>query len=188
MTLAALSTTLGASTGWGSHLPWDALSRCPSTLSFPCCPPEQSQEPQHTSQGVIAGGSWAGGRVDMWGGETAGICPWSAPACLEPSMLRLFLLSHGSIMLFLQPKPLQPHSRAGCSWGAWAGSEGLSSQGKREDDLGANLELAFPKSFQTPRLLAGSVTAPASLSSSTMSFPWQGQQWGKNNTQKTRDM
>lgn len=76
---------------------------------------------------------------------------------------------------------------------ATKGELGLALQGdltreREEEDLGANLELGFPKPFQTWRLLAGSGTAPASLSGYTMSFPWQGQRRGKNNTQKTRDM
>lgn len=69
-----------------------------------------------------------------------------------------------------------------------AGGAGEAPQGsfsrEKEENLGTNLELMFPKPFQTLRLLAGSVPAPASLSSSTMSFHWQGQQWRKNNTAK----
>lgn len=80
--------------------------------------------------------------------------------------------------------PAEPRHR----WEPGLPLRGSPAPDRQEDDLGANLELAFPKSFQALRLLAGSVTAPASLSGSTMSFSWQGQQWGKNNTQKTRDM
>lgn len=38
-------------------------------------------------------GAGQGDSVAMLGGGTPGIRPWSAPACLEPPMLSLFLLS-----------------------------------------------------------------------------------------------
>lgn len=66
--------------------------------------------------------------------------------------------------------------------------QGAPAREREGGGLGANLELGFPKPFQRWRLLAGSIAAAASLSGSTMSFPWQGQRWGKNNTQETRDM
>lgn len=81
----------------------------------------------------------------------------------------------------LQAKPHQPQppARGGGELG------GLRRALTRErEDLGANLELVFPKPFQTLRLLAGSAAAPASLSSYTMSFHWQGQRRGKNNPEK----
>lgn len=189
VTLAALSSILGASTGRGSELPWDAFSRCPSALCSPSCPPApQPGAPAHFPR-VTPGGSWAGGGVAVWGGGTPGICPWNASACLEPPMLRLFLLSPSCCFCSqASAAPQQSRLLLGSPGQARLAPRGSPAGERGEDDLGANLELAFPKPFQTPRLLAGSVTAPASLSGSTVSFPWQGQQWGKNNTQKTRDV
>lgn len=122
--------------------------------------------------------------------------PHSASARFEPCRAKdLPGVPMGPSRCTLQAKPPQHRYKASPSPGSPAtkGELSLALQGvltreREEDDLGANLELGFPKPFQTLRLLAGSITAPASLSGYTMSFPWQGQQWGKNNTQKTRDM
>lgn len=135
MTLAAPSSILGAQDG--APIPWEAFSICPSNLCFPCCPPSipTARSLKAFPNGLYQEGA---GQGNSRGRGTPGICPWSAPACLEPpKRLRLFLLSPWSIVLCSpgqgSPAPQQswlfpgePHHRQG----ARAGSAGLSSRRK----------------------------------------------------------
>lgn len=116
-------------------------------------PSTTARSPNPFPNGLYQEGAGQRGSGAMMEGGPAGICPWSAPACLEPPMLRLFLLSPSCCVL--QAKPPQPHSRARCSPGSPRTDRepGLALRGspareREEDDLGANLELHFLSLFR----------------------------------------
>lgn len=181
-----------------SHFIWSLLLSPVLQLRAPMCLPSKC------CKAVRQGGSWAGGQGSKgweeaveWDDDSnlSPTSPQGALACLKPHHAEdLPHIPMGPSHNALQAKHPQHDCKASGSPGSPATKgelealQGSLTREREEEDLEANLELGFPKPFQPLRLLAGSITAPASLSGYTMSFPWQGQRRGKNNSQKTRDM
>lgn len=163
MSLAALSSTPGEVEAGHPQPQEDFGSHQPAT-----CLPSQLKDPRVLAKGAL--------RSHFRGQQRLGGCPNSVPSSPRGA-------ARGSSVSLCSPGKAPP-APASCQrwWGAgWAPRGSFT---RERGDLGANLELVFPKPFQTPRLLAGSAATPASPSSYTMSFHWQGQQRGKNNAGK----